>query len=505
MLENGIGRSVPACINGTDYRPYHPVAAQPPRNKLASSFEDAIKMVGLTDGMTISFHHAFRDGDLTVRPVMEAIRALGIKNLRLAPSSLTDVHDFLVEFIECGTISRLESSGLRGRLGKAISEGILPTPVILRSHGDRVRALKTGELTIDVAFMTVSNCDVMGNANGTGGKNPCGSLGYAMIDAQYANKCVLITDTIADYPCTPAILHQTDVDVIVKIDDVGDTSKMNRGATRKTKDPKQIMIAKRCAKVIASTQFFKEGFVFQTGGGAVPLATTMFLQEIMEQRGVHAGMVLGGSTESIYNMYKSGMLRSILTAQSLDATAARFVNESAGFSEISIGQYADPTEESAYIHKLDYVVLSTLEMDTDFNCNILTGSNGELRGALGGGPDTAAGAKVTIVAFPLIRGRIPCVVDQIQTVCTPGSSIDVAVTDYGCAVNPNSPYYDSLTSDLAKAGLPLITIAKLRDKAYALTGRPAKVAFDTSRIVALVEYRGGSLIDVVYQTRKEEA
>ena len=58
------------------------------------------------------------------------------------------------------------------------------------------------------------------------------------------------------------------------------------------------------------------------------------------------------------------------------------------------------------------VMLSALEIDIDFNVNVMTGSNGVLRGASGGHSDTAAGADLTIITAPLVRGRIPCVVGK---------------------------------------------------------------------------------------------
>ncbi len=41
--------------------------------------EEAIRRSGLQDGMTVSFHHAFRGGDLTVNMVMDVIAKMGFK------------------------------------------------------------------------------------------------------------------------------------------------------------------------------------------------------------------------------------------------------------------------------------------------------------------------------------------------------------------------------------------------------------------------------------------
>lgn len=89
--------------------------AQKPRDiKLCSSLEKAIRRSGLQDGMTISFHHAFRAGDLTLNLVMETIAAMGFKNLTLASSSLSECHAPLVDHIRKGVVSRIYTSGLRG-------------------------------------------------------------------------------------------------------------------------------------------------------------------------------------------------------------------------------------------------------------------------------------------------------------------------------------------------------------------------------------------------------
>ncbi|KDA56386.1 citrate lyase, alpha subunit family protein, partial [Escherichia coli 2-011-08_S1_C1] len=49
--------------------------------KLCANLEEAIRRSGLQDGMTVSFHHAFRGGDLTVNMVMDVIAKMGFKNL----------------------------------------------------------------------------------------------------------------------------------------------------------------------------------------------------------------------------------------------------------------------------------------------------------------------------------------------------------------------------------------------------------------------------------------
>src|SRR5208337_1681088 len=140
------------------------------------------------------------EGDKVVNQVIDTLAKLGFKNLTLASSSLLNCHDPLVEHIKNGVITQIYTSGLRGKLGEAISNGLMTQPAQIHSHGGRVHLIQSGELKIDVAFLGVSCCDEFGNANGTHGKLSCGSLGYAKVDAQFAGKVVLLTPEIVPFP-----------------------------------------------------------------------------------------------------------------------------------------------------------------------------------------------------------------------------------------------------------------------------------------------------------------
>ena len=89
---------------------------------------------------------------------------------------------------------------MRGKIGEAISTGKLKNLAIMRSHGGRVRAIETGEVHIDIAFIGAPTCDEYGNCRPNGGKSDCGVLSYAMADAQYADKVVAITDCPCSVP-----------------------------------------------------------------------------------------------------------------------------------------------------------------------------------------------------------------------------------------------------------------------------------------------------------------
>ncbi|MBX4265071.1 citrate lyase subunit alpha [Clostridium estertheticum] len=513
LPKNKIGRDIPEYIEGIgELRPYNgPFSFQPTKRKygreisqvkpgdikLLDSIEKAVIKTELKDGMTISFHHHFREGDYILNMVLDTIAKLGIKNLTLASSSLNSVHEPLIEHIKNGVVTKIITSGVRGPLAEAISNGILKTPIIIRSHGGRARAIEAGDSQIDVAFLGAPCCDEYGNANGYSGKSFCGSLGYAKVDAEYANKVVLITDNLVQYPNVPASILQTDVDYVVTIDSIGDPNGIVSGATRFTKDPRELLIAKYAAASIEASGYFVPGFSIQCGTGGASLAVARFIREKMIEKDIKASFALGGITGQFVDMLKEGLISKLYDTQSFDLAAAKSIGENPDHCEISASFYANPHNKGCVVNKLDIVLLSALEIDTDFNVNVITGSDGVIRGASGGHCDTAAGSKLTMIVAPLIRGRIPTIVDKVNTVITPGETIDVVVTDRGVAVNP---LRQDLIEKLTKAKLPLFTIEQLKEKAEKITGKPKAIEY-MDKIVGIVEYRDGSIIDVIRQVR----
>ena len=200
-------------------------------------------------------------------------------------------------------------------------------------------------------------------------------------------------------------------------------------------------------------------------------------------------------------MLESGLVGKIVDAQDFDVPSVNSVHRNPNHFEISTAQYASPSNKGAFVNRLDFVILAALEVDVDFNVNVVPGSDGVLRGAPGGHPDAAAGARCTIIVAPLIRGRIPTICDRVVTVTTPGESVDIVVTDYGVAVNPAR---QDLRQALDAAGIETVSIEWLRDQARSIVGEPADIPF-TDRMVAIVEARDGSVLDVVNQVAKRES
>ena len=435
------------------------------RNSKVVTLEEAIRRSGLKDGMTISFHHHFRGGDKVVNLVVDKLAQMGFKNLHLAASSLSDVHAPLIEHIKAGVITGISTSGLRGELANAISHGLMEEPVVFRSHGARGSAIAGGELHIDVAFLGASSCDELGNASGCprseNAKSICGSLGYALPDAEYADHVVVLTDDLVAYPNVPMSIRASRVESVVVVDSVGDSSKISSGAIRDSKNPRDILLAKQAAKVIINSGYFKDGFSIQTGTGGASLAVVKYIRESMIEKGIKASFALGGITAHMVKLHQEGLIGKLIDVQSFDKVAA----------------------ES----------LSALEVDTEFNVNVLVGSDGVIRGAVGGHPDTAEDSALSIIVCPLLRGRIPCVVPKVTTLITPGKGVDVVVTEYGIAVNPARP---EIAESLKAAGLKIVDIHDLAAQATSIIGTPDPLPFG-DKVVGIVMDRHGKVLDKI--------
>ena len=512
---NAVGRDIPEEIlkqtgkevfQGNYYKdgkPFHKAGPMvtPVMNhdhdKMVKDIHEALVKCNAHDGMTVSFHHHFRDGDLVVCMVMKEIHKMGLKNITISASSLGKAHDDLVPMIEDGTITNIESSGVRGKIGEAISHGKLKGLATMRSHGGRVRALVTGETHVDIAFIGAPTCDEYGNCRGIGGKTNCGVLSYSYVDGNQADYVVAITDCLVPFPNYPAHISMTKVDYVCVVDQIGIPEKIATGAAKPTTDQRKLMMAEYCTQVVANTPYFKDGFSYQTGVGGASIASTISLTEIMKERNIKMGFGVGGLTKPMCDLLDNGMVRVLLDTQDFDLDAVNNV-KNPNHHRISAGAYANPMNKGAFVNKLDYVILAALEVDVHFNCNVVVGSDGVITGAQGGHPDTAQGAKCTIVIAPLLQGRIPAICTDVTTVTTPGESVDIVVTDYGVAVNPARP---DLLEALQKADcVPLKTIEELRDIAYSIVGEPEKVQFG-DRVVGIIEARDGTIMDVVREVK----
>jgi citrate lyase subunit alpha/citrate CoA-transferase len=132
-------------------------------------------------------------------------------------------------------------------------------------------------------------------------------------------------------------------------------------------------------------------------------------------------------------------------------------------------------------------------MDTNFNVNVTTTSDGKIMGGSGGHSDTSAGSKLSIIVSQLVNSRISVIKDKVTTVTTPGETVDVLVTEKGIAINPKRT---DLIERFKDSNLPIKTIEELQQIAESMTGKPKEVEFG-DKIVAIVEYRDGTVVDVI--------
>ncbi|MBT3632327.1 MAG: citrate lyase subunit alpha, partial [Candidatus Marinimicrobia bacterium] len=99
LVKNAAGRMVPTEVNGKPQVPFQGVDGYKPEgrkaappissctdypsdgNKVVGSIKEALELAGLKDGMTISSHHHFRNGDLVMNQVFDAAEEMGTKGL----------------------------------------------------------------------------------------------------------------------------------------------------------------------------------------------------------------------------------------------------------------------------------------------------------------------------------------------------------------------------------------------------------------------------------------
>lgn len=463
-------------------------------DKVVHSLKEAIQLAGVKDGMTVSFHHHMRNGDFVLNMVMEELAQMGVKNLTVNASSVFDCHRPLIDHIKNGVVTKLCCNYMAAGVGRAISSGIMDTPVEFRTHGGRPADIVAGRTPIDVAFIAAPTSDTMGNCTGKLGKSACGSLGYAYADAMYAKKVVVITDNLVPYPLTERSIDETYIDYVVPVEAIGDPAGIVSGTTKITRDPVGLVMAETAAKVIQASGLLKDGFSFQTGAGGATLAAAKYLKDIMLKDNIKGSFGLGGITGYMVDMLNAGCFQKLLDVQCFDLKAVESIRTNPNHSEVSAMHYASPDAKSAAVDSLDVVLLGATEVDLNFNVNVHTDSNGSIMGGSGGHSDTAAGAKLAMIIAPLSRARLPIVTDKVQYISTPGKTIDVLVTQRGVAVNPART---ELRRALEDARLPVCDMEELKARAEAICGKPKAVRHG-SKVVANVIYRDGTVIDQLY-------
>lgn len=509
LIKNAIGRLVPTEINGEKQIPYQGVDKYKPGglkhaskipsnsdfprdgNKKVANLKEALIKAGLKDGMTISTHHHFRNGDLIANQIFDIAKELGVKNLRWFPSASFPCHEHLIQYLEDGTINRIEGS-MNGALGRFCSQGKMKGTAVLRSHGGRYQAVQDGEVKIDIAVIGAACADPFGNANGLYGQSASGLLGFALADSEYADKVIVVTDNMVEFPCIPWQIQGNHVDFTVEMDKVGIPEKIISGTTKITKSPDRLLLAEMTAEFCSVTGIIHEGFSFQTGAGGTSLSVSQYFAEIMRERGLKARFARGGSNKYLVKMLEEGLIEYILDGQTFDLDGVRSMAENNNHVWTSPFTSYNYHSKGNFAGILDVVILGVTEVDINFNANVVTHSDGYLLHGIGGWQNCLF-SKTVILPIPLFRDRIPVIRDEVTTICGPGELIDVIVTERGIAINP-------LRSDLIekakKSNLPIKTIQELKDEAEEICGKPEKIEL-SDEIVAVIKWVDGTLIDAV--------
>lgn len=511
MIKNKAGRLVPLYVNGIKQTPFKGVDKYKPKskkaapristcvdfpkdgNKVVKNLKKALELSGIKDGMTISTHHHLRNGDLVTNHLFDVIHSMGIKNTRWFPSASFPCHEHLIKYLEDGTIHHIEGS-LNGPLGKYASTGKMKGTGVLRSHGGRYQAIQDGEVHIDIAVIAAPASDMFGNANGLYGKSACGGLGFALADSIYADKVIIVTDNLVDFPCVPWQISGNNVDYVVVVDSIGDPAKIVSGTTEITKSPDRLLIAEYVAEFMDAAGILKDGFSFQAGAGGTSLAFIPFIKVKMKQKNIKARFVRGGSTKYLVEMLEEGLTDYILDGQTFDLEGVRSMRENPKHIMTSPFTSYNFHGKGNFASMVDAVVLGATEVDLNFNANVVTHSDGMLLHGIGGWQNCLY-AGCTILAIPSFRDRIPVIVDEVTTLCGPGELIDAVITERGIAVNPARK---DLIKKVKKSSLPLRSIADIQKEVYEICGRPAKPKLDKRKVVAVVKWVDGTLLDSVY-------
>jgi citrate lyase subunit alpha/citrate CoA-transferase len=509
LSKNAVGRLIPEIINGKPVVPFMGVGKYKPNrrkfapriptcsdypsdgNKLVSSLKEALVKAGLKDGMTISTHHHFRNGDLLANQIFDIAHELGVKNLRWFPSASFPCHEHLIQYLEDGTISHIEGS-MNGALGRFCSQGKMKKTAVLRSHGGRYQAVQDGEVQIDIAIIGAGCADTFGNANGLYGQSASGLLGFALADSQYADKVIVVTDNMVSFPCVPWQIQGNHVDYTVKVDKVGIPEKIISGTTKITKSPDRLLIAELTAKFCDEAGLIKDGFSFQAGAGGTALSIGNFFADIMREKGIKARFARGGSNKYLVNALEEGLIEYILDGQTFDLDGVRSMRENSNHIWTSPFTSYNYHGKGNFAGLVDIVILGATEVDVNFNANVVTHSDGYLLHGIGGWQNCLF-SKNVILPIPLFRDRIPVIKDEVTTICGPGELIDIIVTERGIAINPRRT---DLIEKMKNSKLPIKTIEQLKAEADAICG-PSQKPNLSDEIVAAIKWVDGTIIDVV--------
>ena len=82
-----------------------------------------------------------------------------------------------------------------------------------------------------------------------------------------------------------------------------------------------------------------------------------------------------------------------------------------------------------------------------------------------------------------------------------GETVAAVVTEAGIALKPTPRNHAQLTEDLVQTSLQLVSIEELQQLAESMTGVPKPIE-TTDKVTCIVEYRDGTVIDVIREIKR---
>lgn len=479
-------------------RPTPLPGAQAPRkpaangDKLMRSLSQVLDRFGLADGQVISFHHHYRNGERVIEPVLRLAQARGVRDLTLAASSLFPCHAGLIPFIEDGTIVHIITDYMRGPLADAMQAGRLAGNAVLQSHGARARAIESGALLVDIAFVAAPLVHVSGDTTGRGGRLACGPLGYPAVDAAHARTTVVLADEITVEPLPQVDIPRQFVDAVVHFPEPGTPEGIASGTTVPLENSVTRAIGDLTAQIITAAGLMRRGMSLQSGAGGYSLGAVPIIGRAMASMGVRGGFLSGGTTGAHVKLLNAGVFDEILDVQCFDRQAVASSIHNPAHRMMTAAEYASPLHPSAVVDRLDVMLLGAVEVDHAFNVNVAASAEGQILGGPGGHPDTAQGASLSIVTTTLQGGGQPKIVPNVRCITTEGCDVDVIVTDQGFVVNPRR---HDLLAALRGLAAPMLSVEDMSQ--LGAQGLPPTSRTSPRPGHIVIEHRLGHLLDVI--------
>ena len=185
----------------------------------------------------------------------------------------------------------------------------------------------------------------------------------------------------------------------------------------------------------------------------------------------------------------------ILDGQTFDLEGVRSMRENPGHQNTSPFTSYNFHGKGNFASMVDVVILGATEVDTDFNANVVTHTDGSLLHGIGGWQNCLA-SSCTILAVPSFRNRIPVILDEVTTLCGPGELIDVIATERGLCINPRRA---DLVEAAKETSVPILGIHDLKREVERICGGAPQRAKTTEKVVAAIQWVDGTTIDCVQE------